>query len=163
MNDLLSLYEVRSLRRPALFLEYGDNLLYDDERLFDLTPESPGEPPEYPPLMLPAQVLERGTGIEFGWRHLAGCDCAHCCSEGAHSPGSARLPGCTPPDAAGTPRRRRGAPGRVPGSPFVVFVGVLARGLLSVRSLGRAHLDLHEAADRADAGDADLACWCWAS
>ena len=28
--------------------------------------------------MLPAQVLERGIGIEFGWRHLAGCDCDRC-------------------------------------------------------------------------------------
>jgi hypothetical protein len=78
-ESLLSLSEVRRLGRPALFLEYGDNLLYDDERLFDLTPESPGKPPEYPPQLLPQQVLERGTGIEFGWRHLAECDCDHCC------------------------------------------------------------------------------------
>ena len=28
--------------------------------------------------MLPAQVLELGVGIEFGWRHLAACDSDHC-------------------------------------------------------------------------------------
>ena len=81
MTELLSLNEVRSLRRPALFLQYGDSLLYDDERLFDLTPEAPGRAPTYPPDVLPPQVLERGIGIEFGWRHLAECDCRHCCSE----------------------------------------------------------------------------------
>ena len=81
MSGLLSLNEVRSLGRPALFLDYGDNLLYDDERLFDLSPEGEGRAMTYPPLMLPPQVLERGIGIEFGWRHLAGCDCRHCCSQ----------------------------------------------------------------------------------
>ncbi len=78
MSDLLSLNEVRSLQRPALFIDFGEKLLYHDERLFDLTPEAPGRPPDYSPVMLPAQVLDLGVGIEFGWRHLAECDCDHC-------------------------------------------------------------------------------------
>ena len=74
----LSLAEVRSVGRTALFLDWGEALLYRDGRLFELQ-TSPGEQAmDYPPKLLPDEILEHGVGIEFGWRHLDGCDCWAC-------------------------------------------------------------------------------------
>lgn len=32
------------------------------------------------PARMPRSILDSGVGIEYGWRHLAECDC-ECCAE----------------------------------------------------------------------------------
>ncbi len=74
----LSLQEVRESGLPALFFDYGDALLYLDGRLYNagdwVTPDVTSTPPQ----PLPAQILENGVGIEYGWQHAAGCACRFC-------------------------------------------------------------------------------------
>ena len=74
----LSLSEVTSLGEPALFLDYGETLLYEHGVLYDLNETALRNPGEYPPEELPSQILDHGTGIEYGWHHLIGCDCRTC-------------------------------------------------------------------------------------
>jgi hypothetical protein len=82
-DRLLSLTEVRRIGRPALFLDWGEQLLFRDETIFDLHETDDGRGHVYPPKELPAQMLETAAGIDYGWRHLTGCDCTLCCeSEG---------------------------------------------------------------------------------
>jgi hypothetical protein len=74
---------VRRIGRPALFLDWGETLLFRDGTLFDVHAAADGLALAYPPEELPAQVLDAGVGIDYGWRHLTGCDCRLCCeSEG---------------------------------------------------------------------------------
>lgn len=78
-SPLLALGEVRECGSPAVFMDYGEALLYMDGHLFSLR-EIKGEPGHallLPP-PLPPQVLESGVGLEYGWRHLAGCNCRFC-------------------------------------------------------------------------------------
>lgn len=72
----LSLDEVRACGLPAIFLDYGEVLLYRDNQLFDLRRLN-GQP-EASPFPLPARVLESGLGIEYGWHHVGGCTCRLC-------------------------------------------------------------------------------------
>lgn len=77
----LSLDEVHQCGLPALFLGYGEVLLYLGEQLFSMRDEA-GPFDEHalaPPL--PAQILESGLGIEYGWRHLAHCACRFCAQQ----------------------------------------------------------------------------------
>jgi hypothetical protein len=74
----LSLDEVTGLGEPALFLDYGETLLYEDGVVYDLHETLAGGAGAYPPERLPAQVLEHPTGIEYGWHHLLGCVCPVC-------------------------------------------------------------------------------------
>jgi hypothetical protein len=74
----LSLVEVTSLGEPALFLDYGETLLFEGGVLYDLHENLAGGPGIDPPERLPDQLLEFGTGIEYGWHHLRGCDCPCC-------------------------------------------------------------------------------------
>jgi hypothetical protein len=76
---VLSLQEVREMRRAALFFDFGDALLYLDDALFDIRSRETGTLDGIRPLPLPHQVLEAGVGIEHGWRHVTGCDC-ECCA-----------------------------------------------------------------------------------
>ena len=75
---ILSLNEVASLGAPALFLDYGETLLYENGVLYDLHETLEGGAGRFPPEKLPVEVLEHGTGIEYGWYHLVGCDCPAC-------------------------------------------------------------------------------------
>ena len=74
----LLLSEVRRIGLPAIFRDWGEVLLFRDGALFDVHESADGRSLAYPPEELPAQVLEAGVGIEYGWRHLAGCDCPPC-------------------------------------------------------------------------------------
>ncbi len=78
----LDLREVRECGAPAVFFDYGEALLYLDGQLFSLRDvrEKPGRAMLLPP-PLPAQVLEIGVGLEYGWRHVSGCRC-HLCRNG---------------------------------------------------------------------------------
>ena len=78
-----SLSEVRRIGRPALFLDWGETLLFRDGILYDLHGTLDERAVADPPEILPAQVLENGVGIEYGWRHLGGCDCPGCCERRA--------------------------------------------------------------------------------
>ena len=81
---LLLLSEVRRVGCPAIFLDWGDALPFQEGTLFDIRGTADGDALASPPEELPAEVLESGIGIDHGWRHLAGCDCTLCCeSQGA--------------------------------------------------------------------------------
>lgn len=74
----LSLSEVRRIGRPALFLDWGETLLFREGALFDLEGALDERALADPPKVLPIQIMETAVGIEYGWRHLAGCDCPSC-------------------------------------------------------------------------------------
>lgn len=77
---LLALREVREIGLPAIFLDYGEALLYLDGQLFSLRDvRGPEMTSGVLPAPLPDQVLDCGVGIEYGWRHVAGCACGLCC------------------------------------------------------------------------------------
>ncbi len=73
-----SLSEVRRIGRPALFLDWGETLLFRDGAIFDLHGTVDERAVADPPEVLPIQIMETAVGIEYGWRHLAGCDCPSC-------------------------------------------------------------------------------------
>ncbi len=73
----LSLQEVRESGLPALFFEYGDALLYLDGQLYNAADWVVSEV-SAAPQPLPAQILENGVGIEYGWQHAANCTCRFC-------------------------------------------------------------------------------------
>ena len=75
----LSLDEVTSLGEPALFLDFGEALLYEHGCLYDLHETVSASALAYPPEELPAQILDHGAGIEYGWHHLSECACRACC------------------------------------------------------------------------------------
>jgi hypothetical protein len=79
---LLSLDEVRASALPAYFYDYSEELLYLDGQLFDLRDVEAAERAGVDPLPLPREILENGVGLEYGWRHVAGCAC-HCCRQRA--------------------------------------------------------------------------------
>jgi hypothetical protein len=93
---LLSLDEVRASALPAYFYDYSEELLYLDGELFDLRDVEAAARTGVDPLPLPRDILENGVGLEYGWRHVAGCVC-HCCwrrslepeDEASQSPGAA--------------------------------------------------------------------------
>jgi hypothetical protein len=74
-NQLL-LDEVRSSGLPAYFFDHGEQLVYLDGELYDLAETSPDGCVTVQPL--PPAILESGVGIEYGWRHWAGCSCPLC-------------------------------------------------------------------------------------
>ena len=78
----LTFEEVLAAGQPAVYRKFGDHLLYLRGRLFDVRePAAPVEvglarlssERESPPVGRAASV-----GIEYGWRHSAGCDCSFC-------------------------------------------------------------------------------------
>jgi len=73
----LSLEDVLSAGLPAVYRDHGEHLLFRDGRIFDGS--SVGTSP-----VEPIMVLDRGAeavGLEFGWRHVAGCSCRFCRNE----------------------------------------------------------------------------------
>ena len=53
--------------------------MYEAGVLYDLHETVSGSALAHPPEELPAQILDYGAGIEYGWHHLNGCDCPACC------------------------------------------------------------------------------------
>jgi hypothetical protein len=74
----LSLPEVRESGLPALFLDFGEALLYLDGELFDLDERAAALRAGSRPLPLPAAILAKGVGIEYGWNHARQCACRFC-------------------------------------------------------------------------------------
>jgi hypothetical protein len=73
----LTLAEVVASGLPALLVEHGDALLYLDGRLYNALDWMTSGDTKLPE-PLPAQILETGVGIEYGWRHAATCRCRYC-------------------------------------------------------------------------------------
>jgi hypothetical protein len=83
---MLSLEEVRQSGRAAFFFDYCEALMYLDEALFEIRPPGAGSPNGMRRTPVPRGILDSGVGIEYGWRHLAECDCDSCAE--AQSPGA---------------------------------------------------------------------------
>ena len=79
----LTLAEVREAGRTAFFLDYGEALLYADDELFEVREIVAARRAGLRPKSLPAQVLQCGAGLEYGWRHSGDCDCHACAQQAA--------------------------------------------------------------------------------
>jgi len=75
---VLTLDEVRAGGLPAYFYDYSEELLYVNGELFDLHEVQAAELAGADPQPLPREILENGVGLEYGWRHAAGCACHYC-------------------------------------------------------------------------------------
>ncbi len=78
----LTFDEVLAAGKPAVYRKFGDHLLYVGGRLFDVhEPDAPVEVGLTPaPAVRGSLAAERAVtvGIEYGWRHEAGCPCSFC-------------------------------------------------------------------------------------
>ncbi len=78
----LTFEEVLAAGRPAVYRKFGDHLLYVGGRLFDVRrPEAPTPIDVGVASTQAADESERSrisVGIEYGWRHAAGCPCSYC-------------------------------------------------------------------------------------
>jgi hypothetical protein len=74
----LSLPEVRECGLPALFLDFGEALLYLDGELFDVDERAAALRAGSRPLPLPEAILAKGVGIDYGWHHARRCACRFC-------------------------------------------------------------------------------------
>jgi hypothetical protein len=86
---LLSLDEIRASGLPAYFYDYSEELLYVEGELFDLRDVEAAGRAGVDPLPLPREILENGVGLEYGWRHAAGCACHHCWQRSLEAAGEA--------------------------------------------------------------------------
>lgn len=77
-HTLLTLAEVRASGLPAVFSDHGEHLLFQDGELFELRDGEAGWQADSRPQPLPRRILADGVGIEYGWRHSAGCRCRYC-------------------------------------------------------------------------------------
>ncbi len=73
-RKILSFEEVLASRRPAVFEDFGDSLLYLSGEVFIMRDADP----EAPPPVLDLSRLSHAVGIETGWRHAEDCDCDFC-------------------------------------------------------------------------------------
>lgn len=88
----LTLEEVVTVGRPALYLRFGEALLFVDNTIFDV--REPGSPIK---LSLEVslddpRIASHAVGIEFGWRHASGCLCPLCAPQGSPPPTSGAKP-----------------------------------------------------------------------
>jgi hypothetical protein len=74
----LTFDEVLECRRPAVFQDFGDWLLYLDGQVYILRDVDPRDDPEATPPVLDSRYLAHPAGIETGWRHSHDCDCELC-------------------------------------------------------------------------------------
>ena len=77
----LALEEVVDAGRPAVYRRFGDELLFVDGTIFDVS--GPGLPTELSlavPLDHP-RLAKHAVGIEFGWQHALHCPCPACSSQ----------------------------------------------------------------------------------
>ncbi len=77
----LTFEEVLAAGRPAVYRKFGDHLLYVQGRLFDVhEPTAPVEVGLSLPTSARDPLPDRAmtVGIEYGWRHSAGCGCGFC-------------------------------------------------------------------------------------
>lgn len=77
LSPRLSLQDIVSVGLPAVYEDHGEHLVYRDGRIFDAAASNA-------PLAEPIIELDgagSAVGLEFGWRHLAGCSCRFCRSD----------------------------------------------------------------------------------
>ena len=67
----LSLEDVLKAGLPAVFREFGEQLLFMDGRFYDAS--DPGSLAEI--LVGVVYEPEQAVGLEFGWRHVGDCPC----------------------------------------------------------------------------------------
>jgi hypothetical protein len=78
---LLFFDEVEAAGLPAVFASFGDLLLYREGIVYALPPSvDPADPVQVDDLA-DAYALRHRVGIEFPWRHTAGCGCRFCAPE----------------------------------------------------------------------------------
>ena len=77
----LLLEDVRASGVPAYFFDHGERLLFLDGEIYDLREVGAAARAGTNPAPLPHAILENGVGLEYGWRHIAGCVCPQCRSE----------------------------------------------------------------------------------
>jgi hypothetical protein len=71
----LSLAEVMNAGLPAVYQQYGEQLVYLDGRILDASdPSSPSETS-----LIVEGEADQAVGVEFGWRHTGDCHCRFCC------------------------------------------------------------------------------------
>jgi hypothetical protein len=78
-RKMLTFDEVMASKRPAVYEEYGDLLVYLHETVFVV--QGSGAHADAMPTAIDPRSLGSAIGIETGWRHAEGCDC-HVCGEG---------------------------------------------------------------------------------
>ncbi len=71
----LLLEEVLEAGLPAYFFDHGEQLVYLDGELYDLSDAKKGKGSLR---ALPHSILESGVGIEYGWHHSEHCACPLC-------------------------------------------------------------------------------------
>ena len=80
----LSLEDVVRTGLPAVFQDFGEQLVYRDGRIFDagVGGRTGGDP------IIVVDEAADAVGLEFGWRHASGCTCSSAAA--ATAPGPAR-------------------------------------------------------------------------
>ena len=78
----LSLAEVRETGLPALFLDFGEALLYLDGEIFEVDASLAPLHAGAHPIPLPAVILATDVGIDYGWHHAGHCECRFCSKGG---------------------------------------------------------------------------------
>ncbi len=71
----LLLEEVLEAGLPAYFFDHGEQLVYLEGELYDLSEAKRGHGPLQ---ALPHSIIENGVGIDYGWHHTGHCACPLC-------------------------------------------------------------------------------------
>jgi len=74
----LTLEEVRQASVPAVYREFGDNLIYLGGIVYSLPAEADPSDLETHLALPGTYVVNQEVGIEFGWEHPLDCDCPFC-------------------------------------------------------------------------------------
>ena len=79
----LSLADVLDVGLPAVYQQYGEQLVFIDGRIFDASdPSAPAEIHSNA-----SDEADVAVGVEFGWRHVGDCSCRLCAADRtAHRP-----------------------------------------------------------------------------
>jgi hypothetical protein len=80
-KKMLTFDEVVASRRPAVFQDFGDLLLYLHDTVYVLQDTDPDAQPHATPPALDPHAVGKAIGMETGWRHAAGCDCPVCADD----------------------------------------------------------------------------------
>jgi hypothetical protein len=74
----LSFEQILQGQLPAIFVDYGEHILFFDGRVFDFGDKDRAHGLSLCPSVLDATLLKGCIGIEYGWRHADGCRCRFC-------------------------------------------------------------------------------------
>lgn len=73
----LSLADVVNAGLPAVYQQYGEQLVYLDGTIFDASdPRALTATP-----ILVVDEADKAVGLEFGWRHAGDCSCRFCSND----------------------------------------------------------------------------------